>query len=178
MAFAVQARLIRGIMRSMPWFDILLYVLAAALVLVGLAGTLLPALPGVPILYAGLWLAAATDGYRHVGAGWLLAIAVVGILALLLDFVAGVLGAKRVGATPAALWGAAIGAFVGLYFGPLGLLLGPFIGALAGELLSGSSVLRSTHVGIGTWIGLLVGILAKLVLSFVMLAMFAFAMFF
>jgi len=162
----------------MPWLDVLLYVLAALLVLLGLAGTLLPALPGIPILYAGLWLAAATDGYRHVGAGWLIGIAVIGALALLLDFVAGVFGAKRAGARPAALWGAAIGTFAGLFLlGPFGLLLGPFLGALAGKLLSGSSVLRSTHVGVGTWIGVIVGTLAKLTLSFVMLGMFAFAMF-
>ena len=163
----------------MPWLDILLYVVAVLLVLVGLAGTLLPALPGIPILYIGLWLAAATDGYRHVGAGWLVGIAFIGAVALLLDFVAGIFGARRAGARPAALWGAALGTFVGLFFlGPLGLLLGPFVGALAGELLSGSSMLRSTHVGVGTWIGLLLGTLAKLTLSFVMLGMFAFAMFF
>jgi uncharacterized protein len=163
-------------MGPMPWLDILLYVLAAVLVLAGLAGTILPMLPGIPILYAGLWLAAGVDGYRHVGLWWLLAIAVVGALGLLLDFVAGMFGARRVGAQPAAVWGAMIGTFVGLFFGLPGLLLGPFVGALAGELMSGSSVLRSTHVGAGTWIGLLLGTLAKIALSFVMVAMFAFAM--
>jgi uncharacterized protein len=163
-------------MGPMPWLDILLYVLAAVLVLAGLVGTVLPMLPGIPILYAGLWLAAGVDGYRHVGLWWLLAIAVVGALGLLLDFVAGMFGAKRVGAQPAAVWGAMAGTFVGLFFGLPGLLLGPFVGALAGELMSGSSVLRSTHVGAGTWIGLLLGTLAKIALSFVMVAMFAFAM--
>ncbi|RAP58622.1 DUF456 family protein [Oleiagrimonas sp. MCCC 1A03011] len=156
--------------------DILLYVLAAVLVVIGLAGAILPALPGVPILYAGLWLAAAVDGYHHVGFWWLIIIGLIGALAMLLDLVASVFGAKRVGATPAALWGSAIGTVIGLFFGLPGLLLGPFAGALAGELTSGSSVLRSTHVGVGTWIGLLLGTLAKLVLSFVMLALFAFAM--
>ena len=156
--------------------DIALYVLAALLMLAGLAGAILPALPGIPILFAGIWLAAGTDGYAHLGLWWLLVIAAVGALGMLLDLVAGVFGAKRVGATPAALWGSAIGTVVGLFLGLPGLLLGPFIGALVGELMSGSSVLCSTHVGIGTWIGLLLGTLAKLVLSFVMLGMFAFAM--
>jgi len=160
-------------MATMPWLDILLYVVAAVLVLAGLAGTILPMLPGIPILYAGLWLAAAVDGYRHVGLWWMLAIAAVGIVGLLLDFVAGMFGARRVGAQPAAVWGAMIGTVVGLFFGLPGLLLGPFVGALAGELMSGSSVLRSTHVGAGTWIGLLLGTLAKIALSFLMLAMFA-----
>ncbi|KGI78915.1 DUF456 domain-containing protein [Oleiagrimonas soli] len=158
--------------------DILLYVLAGVLVVIGLAGAILPALPGIPILYAGLWLAAGVDGYRHVGFWWLLIIALIGALAMLLDLVASVFGAKRVGATPAALWGSAIGTVVGLFFGLPGLLLGPFIGALAGELMSGSSVLRSTHVGVGTWVGLLLGTLAKVVLSFVMLALFGFRMIF
>ncbi|MBB6184319.1 hypothetical protein HNQ86_001664 [Oleiagrimonas soli] len=162
----------------MPWIDILLYVLAGVLVVIGLAGAILPALPGIPILYAGLWLAAGVDGYRHVGFWWLLIIALIGALAMLLDLVASVFGAKRVGATPAALWGSAIGTVVGLFFGLPGLLLGPFIGALAGELMSGSSVLRSTHVGVGTWVGLLLGTLAKVVLSFVMLALFGFRMIF
>jgi uncharacterized protein YqgC (DUF456 family) len=160
----------------MHTLDIALYVLAAILAVIGLAGAILPALPGVPILFAGIWLAAGVDGYAHVGLWWLIAIGIVGALAMLLDLVASVFGAKRVGAQPAALWGSAIGTVVGLFFGLPGLLLGPFIGALAGELMSGSSVLRSTHVGVGTWVGLLLGTLAKLVLSFVMLAMFAFAM--
>ncbi len=152
--------------------DIFLYVLAGLIVLAGLAGSILPALPGIPILFAGLWLAAGVDGYQHVGMWTLLLIALLGVVALVLDFVAGIFGAKRVGARPAALWGSAIGTVVGLFFGLPGLLLGPFIGALLGELASGSSVLRSTHVGVGTWVGLLLGTLAKIVLSFMMLGVF------
>lgn len=163
---------------AMPWLDTLLYALAALLVLIGLAGSILPALPGVPVVFAGLWLAAAADHYRHVGLWTLLLIAFLGVMAMLLDFLAGVLGAKRVGARPAAVWGAMVGTVIGMFFGLLGLLVGPFIGALAGELLSGSSALRSAHVGIGTWIGLLLGTLAKLVLSFMMIGVFAFMMLF
>lgn len=156
----------------MSTLHIALYLLAALLVVAGLAGAILPALPGIPILFGGLWLAAWVDSYRHVGGGWLAVIAVIGALALLVDFLAGVIGAKRVGAQPAALWGSALGTLAGLFFGLPGLILGPFLGALAGELMSGSSVLRSAHVGIGTWIGLLMGTLAKLIASFVMLGVF------
>jgi uncharacterized protein YqgC (DUF456 family) len=74
------------------------------------------------------------------------------------------------------VWGALLGTLVGIFFGLPGLLLGPFIGALAGELSSGGSVLRSTQVGVGTWIGLLLGTLAKLVLSFAMIGVFVFAL--
>jgi uncharacterized protein YqgC (DUF456 family) len=160
----------------MTTLDIVLYILAAVLVLAGLAGAILPVLPGVPLIFGGLWLAAWVDGYQHAGLWTLLAIAVLGALAMLLDFVAGMLGAKRVGASGAAVWGALLGTVVGIFFGLPGLLLGPFVGALAGELSSGGSVLRSAQVGVGTWIGLLLGTLAKLVLSFAMIGVFAFAL--
>lgn len=156
--------------------EITLYVLAALLMLVGLAGAVLPALPGIPLIFGGIWLAAAVDGYRHLGWWWLLGIALLGALGMAIDFVAGTLGAKRVGASRQALWGAVLGTFAGMFFGVPGLLLGPFVGALLGELLAGQSVLRSTHVGVGTWLGLLFGTLAKLVVSFAMLGLFALGM--
>lgn len=155
--------------------DAALYVLAALLMVAGLAGAILPALPGIPLLFAGIWLAAGVDHYRHAGAGWLIAIGVAGLIGMAMDFVAGTLGAKRAGASSRALWGAAIGTVVGLFFGLPGLLLGPFLGALAGELSAGNSVLRSAHVGVSAWFGMLLGTLVKLVLSFVMLGMFGFA---
>lgn len=160
----------------MPVLDIVLYVVAALLVLAGLAGSILPMLPGIPLIFGGLWLAAWTDGYQHAGLWALTIIAVLGLIGLLLDFVAGALGAKRVGASQLAIWGALIGTVVGMFFGLVGLLLGPFVGALAGELASGNSVLRSTHVSVGTWVGMLLGTLAKLVLSFMMIGVFLFAL--
>lgn len=158
--------------------DIALYVLAALLMLGGLAGAVLPALPGIPMVFGGIWLAAAVDGYRHLGWWWLLIIGVLGTIGVVVDFVAGMLGAKRVGASARALWGATLGTLVGMFFGIPGLLFGPFLGALGGELASGTSVLRSAHVGIGTWVGLLVGTLVKLVISFVMIGLFGVAMLF
>ena len=158
--------------------DIALYVLAALLMLGGLAGSVLPALPGIPMVFGGIWLAAAVDGYRHLGLWWLLIIGVIGTVGVIVDFVASALGAKRVGASRRALWGAGIGTVVGMFFGIPGLLFGPFIGAILGELASGNSVLRSAHVGVGTWLGLLLGTLLKLVLSFLMVGLFGVAMLF
>jgi uncharacterized protein YqgC (DUF456 family) len=155
--------------------DIALYVLSAVLVLIGLAGTTLPALPGIPVIFGGLWLAAGVDRYQHVGAWWLGIIAVLGAIGFIVDFVATALGAKRVGASKLAIWGAAIGTLIGVFFGIPGLLFGPFVGAVAGELLSGTSVLRSTHVGIATWLGLIFGTIVKLVISVAMVGLFAFA---
>lgn len=158
--------------------DIALYVLAALLMIGGLAGSILPALPGIPIVFGGIWLAAAVDGYRHLGLWWLLIIGAIGTVGVIVDFVAGTLGAQRVGASSRALWGAAIGTVVGMFFGIPGLVFGPFVGAVLGELASGTSVLRSAHVGVGTWLGLLFGTLLKLVLSFLMIGLFGLAMLF
>lgn len=155
--------------------DIALYLLSAVLIVGGLAGAVLPALPGIPMIFGGIWLAAAVDEYRHLGLWWLLAIGTLAALGVIVDFIAGTLGAKRVGASKRALWGAGLGTFLGMFFGIPGLIFGPFLGALVGELASGTSVLRSTHVGISTWLGLLFGALLKLVISFVMIGLFGVA---
>jgi len=145
---------------------------AAALVVVGLAATVLPALPGIPLIFGGLWLIARVDEYRHVGPGWLIGIAFVGAAALTLDFIAVGLGAKRVGASPRAVWGAMAGMAIGLLFGLPGVILGPFFGALLGELAAGNSVLRSAHVGASAWLGLLLGTVLKLVSGVTMISLF------
>jgi uncharacterized protein YqgC (DUF456 family) len=137
--------------------ELALYVLAAALIVGGLLGSILPVLPGIPMVFGGIWLAAAVDGYQHLGVWWLVVIGALGVAGIAVDFVASTLGAKRVGASRRALWGAALGTVVGMFFGIPGLLIGPFAGALIGELASGNSVLRATHVGVGTWLGLLFG---------------------
>ncbi|HEY2624487.1 DUF456 domain-containing protein [Dyella sp. Tek66A03] len=156
--------------------EITLYVLAVLLMVGGLVGNILPALPGIPMIFGGIWLAAAVNQYQHVGLWWLVVIGLLGTLGVIVDFVAATLGAKRVGASPLALSGAGLGTLIGMFFGIAGLLLGPFAGALLGELASGTSVLRSAHVGAATWMGLLFGTLIKLVISFIMIGLFAFAM--
>ena len=151
------------------------FILAALLVVAGIAGAILPALPGVPLLFAGMLLAAWADHFQHIGAITLTILGLLCVLALLVDFVAGVLGAKRVGASKRALWGAATGTVAGLFFGLPGLLLGPFVGAVIGETTAGSQVVQATRVGIGTWLGLLFGTLAKLALCFTMVGVFLLA---
>lgn len=151
---------------------LLWYLLAAVLILVGLAGTILPALPGVPVVFAGMWLAAWVGDYQWIGTGTLIVLGVLAGIAVLVDLLAGILGARRIAATGAALWGAAIGTVVGLFFGLVGLLFGPFLGAIIGEASAGRTIRRSTEVGIATWVGLLFGTLAKVALSFTMLGVF------
>lgn len=156
--------------------SILWYVVAAILILVGIAGTVLPILPGVPVVFVGMWLAAWVDDYTQIGTTSLVLLGILAALSVLIDFVAGMLGARRVAATGRALWGATIGTVVGLFFGLPGLLLGPFIGAVIGEVSAGGTILRSTHVGVATWVGLLFGTLAKIALSFTMLGIFVAAL--
>jgi uncharacterized protein YqgC (DUF456 family) len=158
--------------------DLFLYVLAVALIIGGVVGAVLPILPGPPMIFGGIWLAAAVDEYRHLGWVWLVAIGIVAALGVAVDFISGSLGAKKIGASPRALWGAGIGTTIGMFFGLPGLLIGPFAGAVAGELWSGKSILRSAHVGVSTWFGMLLGIVAKVVLSFLMIGMAGVALLF
>jgi uncharacterized protein YqgC (DUF456 family) len=149
----------------------LLYTLGALFVIVGLAGAIIPALPGIPLIFAGLWLIAGVDQYRHLGFWWLLAIAIIGAVGVVMDLLAGALGTKRVGASRQAVWGALLGTVIGLFFGLPGMLLGPFLGAVAGEFSAGNSILRSTNVGVSAWLGLIFGTLIKLVSSLMMVAL-------
>ena len=155
----------------------LYYVIAGILILVGVAGTVLPALPGLPLVFGGMLLAAWAGGFEQVGGWMLLLLGVLTVLSLGIDLLATAMGAKRVGASKLALAGAVVGTFAGLFFGPIGLLAGPFIGALAGELIHGREVRKATRVGFGTWLGILVGTVLKIGLAFAMLGLFAFAWF-
>ncbi len=153
--------------------DVTLYVIAAVLIAVGAIGALIPAMPGIPLLFGGIWLLAWVDHYRHLGWWWLLGIAAIGSSGLIVDLLAAALGAKRVAASPQAVWGALVGTLFGVFFGLPGLLLGPFLGAVLGEFAAGNSVLRSAHVGVGTWLGLLFGTLVKMICALTMMALAA-----
>jgi uncharacterized protein YqgC (DUF456 family) len=149
-----------------------LYGIAAVLALIGLAGTFLPVLPGVPLVFAGMVLAAYAGGFARVSKTTLIILGLLTIFALLLDFLAASVGAQRVGASRAAIVGAGVGAVIGLFMGPFGLLLGAFIGAVGGELLATNDAARAGRVGIAAWIGLLLGTLFKLALTFAMVGIF------
>lgn len=160
----------------------LYYVIAGLLILVGLAGIVLPALPGLPLVFAGMLLAAWAGGFTQIGVATLVALGVLTLLSMAVDFWAAALGAKRVGASRLALIGAVLGTFAGVLLGPVGLFIGPFLGALLGELLHGRSMTaaqlgQATKVGVGTWLGLVFGIALKLMLAFAMLGLFAWAWF-
>jgi len=146
---------------------------AAILVVIGALGTVLPALPGALLVFGGLFLAAWAQDFTRVGPWGLALIGALMALAFAVDFIASVAGAKRVGASPKALLGAGIGGLIGVFFGLPGILLGPFIGAVLGELIARGGFAQATRVGIGTWLGLLVAAVAKLVIAFLMIGTFA-----
>ena len=149
-----------------------IYVAAAILVVIGLAGTVLPVIPGTMLVFAGLVVAAWADGFMRVGWVGLTIIGVLAALAFVADFVASLLGAKRVGASPLALFGAALGGLVGIFGGIVGMIVGPFVGAFAGEWMARGRVMQAGKVGLGTWLGLVAAAIAKVVLAFAMIAVF------
>lgn len=155
-------------MEAQPYF----FAIAAVLIVLGLAGTVLPVLPGILLVFGGLFLAAWADGFQHVGAVGLSIIGVLALLAFAADLVASLLGAKRVGASPLALAGAAVGGVVGIFLGIPGLLLGPFIGAVVGEYLARGRLIQAGKAGLGTWLGLIIAAVAKITIAFLMVGTF------
>lgn len=158
----------------------LAYVLSALLVIVGIAGVVLPALPGLPLVFAGMLLAAWADGFERVGAISLVALGALTAVSFVVDFWATAVGAQRVGASRLALVGAVVGTVVGLFFGLPGLFAGPFVGAALGELgsrrnLRPAGLGHAARVGLGTWVGIALGVALKLALTVLMLAIFALA---
>jgi uncharacterized protein YqgC (DUF456 family) len=159
--------------------QLLWFALAALLVLLGIVGLVLPVLPGTPLLLAGLVLAAWAENFAYVGWGWLALLGAIAFLGYFIDFAAGAFGAKRFGASRAGIIGAALGAFGGLFFGLPGVLLGPFLGAVAGEVLVARKQPEAAgRAGVGAVLGLAFGAAAKLALAFTMLGIFLLVRFF
>lgn len=155
-----------------PGIQILLWLLAALLIVAGFAGLILPVVPGIPLVFAGLVLLAWAENFAFVG--WI-TLAALGVLALLsygVDLLAAALGAKRFGASPRAVAGAAIGVVAGLFFGLPGIVLGPFVGAVIGEFSRQASARAAVQAGVGAMLGLLFGALLKIALAFTMVGVF------
>src|SRR5919106_1803582 len=111
---------------------ILLWTLAIALVVIGLIGVVVPALPGTVLIFAGLLLGAWADGFTRVGIPTIVVIGLIGAASYGVDFAAAAVGAKHLGASKRAMAGAALGTFFGVFFGLPGLVVGPFVGAVLG----------------------------------------------
>lgn len=153
-----------------------LWLLSAALIVVGLAGTVLPALPGTVLVLAGIVLGAWIDDFTRVGGLTLALVTMLAVLAWALDYVAALMGARKVGASKQALIGAALGTVAGLFMGLVGVLFMPLVGAAVGEYLARRNHGQALKVGTATWLGMMLGMVAKLVLAFVMVGVYAVAL--
>ena len=148
------------------------WTLSTGLILLGLAGIVLPVLPGTVLVLAGIVLGAWIDDFARVG--WF-AIAIVTVLAVLawaLDYIAALLGAKRAGASRQAVIGAALGTVAGIFMGLVGVFFMPLVGAAIGEFIARKDHQRAVKVGVATWVGLMAGMLAKVVLAFMMVGIY------
>ncbi len=154
------------------FLGIFLWVLALLLIVAGLAGLVLPMLPGAPMVFAGLFAAAWAEDFAYVGWRTLTVLGFMTLLTYVLDFAATAYGAERFGASGYAITGATIGAVGGLFFGLLGVLVGPFVGAMAGEMVARRSLWAAGRAGLGATLGLALGAAAKLAMAFSMLGVF------
>jgi len=154
---------------------VLLWVLGVGLAVAGVVGCVVSPLPGPPLILAGLILVAWAEDFEKVGWPMLVVIGLLAAAAIAVDALAALLGARQFRASKLALAGAAVGGIVGLFFGLPGILLGPFVGAVAGEWIARRDLRQAGKVGMGTWLGMVAGAAAKLALAATMLGLFAFA---
>ncbi len=157
----------------MTWEQIIGLSLTLLVMLIGLVGCMLPGMPGTPLV-----LVAAVAHRLYFGAASandtvLIILTALTILAQLFDFFAGMLGAKKLGATRRGVWGAILGGMAGIFFGLPGIIIGPFVGAVLFEMLGGREFKKSAKAGAGTLLGLLLGVMGKFTICVVMIALFA-----
>lgn len=145
--------------------DILIMVLAIILMVGGIAGCVLPVLPGAPLAYAGLLLLHFT-GLAHFSTAQLIVWLIVVVVLQVVDYITPLLGSKYSGGTSFGNRGCVAGTLLGLFFMPWGIILGPFLGAVAGEMMGGSDFPHAVRAGIGTLIGFLLGTLLKVIVCF------------
>jgi uncharacterized protein YqgC (DUF456 family) len=149
-----------------------LWIVAAVLLLAGLAGTVLPALPGIPLIFGAVLLAAWIEDFQRIGAWTLAVLGVLAAVGMAIDYIAAATSAKRAGASKLGVIGAAVGTVVGIFTGLWGLVFMPLVGAAVGEFIAQRDALRAGKVGLATWIGLLLGTAVKIAIAFTMIGVF------
>lgn len=153
--------------------DIALWITAIVLIAAGLVGTVMPALPGPPLVLLGVLLAAWIDRFARIPGYVCAIISVLALAAMAIDWIAGAMGARKMGASKWAVIGATVGAILGVFSGFWGLLFMPLAGAAVGEFIARQDLLRAGQVGLATWIGMLVGTVVKLAIVAMMIGIFA-----
>jgi uncharacterized protein YqgC (DUF456 family) len=158
--------------------EVVFAIICAVLILIGLAGVIMPYLPGVPVAWLGLFIYAIGTDWERLSVTTVVVFGAITVLALLVDFIAPLLGAKKYKASKWGIIGASIGLFLGIIiFQIWGIILGPLLGALIGELIAGKSTDIAFKSALGTFIGFIFGTLMKLVLVLVMAGFFIVSLF-
>ena len=163
---------------SIDWLNIVLWIVAVASIVIGVAGAVVPALPGIPMIFVGALIAAWIGDFAHITWVTLVVLGVLTIIGLAIDWVAQTMGAQRAGATKYGIVGSMVGTVLGLFMGIFGILFMPLIGAFVGEYIGQRDLRVATNVGWATWVGMLVGTALKLALSFIMIGIMCFALWF
>jgi uncharacterized protein YqgC (DUF456 family) len=152
--------------------SVLLWIAAVVLIVIGLVGIVMPALPGTILIFAGLLLAAWADRFVRVGPWTLVVLGILAAASYGVDFAAAAVGAKTLGASRRAMVGAGLGTLAGLFFGLPGIIVGPFVGAAIGELTLNRDIKRAGRAGLSAWIGFVAGMAVKVGIAFLMLGIF------
>jgi uncharacterized protein YqgC (DUF456 family) len=155
-----------------------LWIIAVALIVLGIAGVVLPALPGVVLVFAGMLLAAWIGDFAVISLWTVALLGVLAAIGTIVDYVASTIAVQRAGASKQGVIGAAVGTVAGVFTGLIGLVLLPLAGAAIGEYLARRDALRAGRVGIATWLGLVAGTVAKLAIVFMMVGIFVAALLF
>ncbi len=158
--------------------EILFWILCFVCVLVGVVGTILPMLPGAPLVFLGLLFGAWANDFEKVGWIPLTILAALTAFTFVIDFIATKIGVVKTGASSLAAIGAMIGMVLGIFFGFIGVFVFPFVGAVLGEYIVKRDAIQAGKVGLGTWLGMVIAIAAKLGINFAMIGIFTVAYFF
>ena len=156
----------------MPDHSLILWIIGALLTVAGLAGLLLPIIPGAPLLFLGLLCGAWAEEFQYVGVWTLIFLAGMTVLTYVVEFGASALGVRKYGGSRRAMAGAALGGIVGIVGGIPGILLGPFVGAVLGELSLQRTLDQASRAGFGTVVGLALGVAGKLAIGIAMIGLF------
>lgn len=152
---------------------IIIKLFAWLLIIAGVAGVVLPAVPGLPLIMLGILIYAYQTNFTVVTLNFVLIMGALTLIGTAFDYLSGIVGAKRTGASKAGIWGAFVGGIAGLFLIPgWGIIIGPLAGAIIGEILAGKTTIKAAKVGIGTFLGIVSGTLIKIVIALTMLGMF------
>jgi uncharacterized protein YqgC (DUF456 family) len=159
----------------MPWYEIVFFILALIVMIVGLIGIILPVLPGVPLIFVAAFLYGLLTGFKSIGGQTLIILGVLTVVSLIMDWLASILGMRKMGGSKVGMFGALIGMIAGLLLpgvGFIGFIIGAFVGAFVFELLVCKETRIALRAGLGSFIGFLAGGLIKFVISVVMIGIF------